>query len=281
MACDQLWLTEDLQPSLKGRDVFAQVMQLNGDNFRDVPGRKTIRVTLGGQSYFIKQHFGVGWGEIFKNLLSFKWPIVSASTEKQAIEKLGSIGIATTPLAGFGSRGCSPASMQSFLITRDLGNIISLEDLALQWAINPPGADFKRRLLLAVARLAGRLHDSGLNHRDFYICHICLDLDQLQQDNIHLYLIDLHRMGIRETIGPRDRMKDMAALYFSAMGAGLSPRDYLRFLRVYRGKSLRRVWREELAFWQQVQARAVQLYIKLHKVEPTLAQMGGRVPSQP
>ena len=103
----------------------------------------------------------------------------------------------------------------------------------------------------------------------------------MQQDNIHLYLIDLHRMGIRETIRPRDRMKDMAALYFSDMGAGLSPRDYLRFLRVYRGKSLRRVWREELAFWQQVQARAVQLYIKLHKVEPTLAQMGGRVPSQP
>lgn len=279
MACDQLWLADELKTSLTAPDVFAQVMQLDGENFRDVRGRKTIRVTLGGQAYFIKQHFGVGWGEIFKNLLSFKWPIVSASTEKRAIEKLGSIGIDTTPLAGFGSRGCSPASVQSFLLTRDLGNIISLEDLALQWAQQAPDADFKRRLLLAVAKLAGKLHDSGLNHRDFYICHICLDLDSLQAGQNHLYLIDLHRMGIRQTIRPRDRMKDMAALYFSAMGAGLSLRDYLRFLRAYRGKPLRQIWREELGFWQQVQTRAIQLYIKLHKVEPTLAQLGGPVSS--
>ena len=277
MSCDALQLSPELQQALGEGDVFSQVMALGGEVFRDVPGRKTIRVQLAGQPYFIKQHFGVGWGEIFKNLLAFKVPVVSANTEKQAIEKLGEIGIATTPLAGFGSRGCNPATRQSFLITRDLGDIISLETLAEQWAQRPPEPRFKRRLLLAVAALAARLHDSGLNHRDFYICHICLDLPRLRQDNIHLYLIDLHRVGIRETIRPQDRMKDMAALYFSAMNAGLAPRDYLRFLRRYRGQSLRNILREERDFWQQVQARAIRLYIKLHKVEPGLHQLGALI----
>lgn len=277
MSCETLQLSAELKQALGEGDAFARVMALQGEVFRDVRGRKTIRVDIAGRPYFIKQHFGVGWGEIFKNLLAFKVPVVSAATEKQAIEKLGEIGIATTPLAGFGSRGCNPASRQSFLITHDLGDILSLETLAEQWVQTPPELRFKRHLLLAVAALAARLHDSGLNHRDFYICHICLDLPRLRQGDIHLYLIDLHRVGIRETIRPRDRMKDMAALYFSAMNAGLTPRDYLRFLRRYRGKPIKRILREERELWREVQARAIKLYIKLHKVEPGLKQLGGMV----
>ncbi|MCB5191581.1 lipopolysaccharide core heptose(I) kinase RfaP [Methylobacillus arboreus] len=275
MACNQVQLPGEISRALGAGEAFDRVMSLEGEVFRDVPGRKTVRVQLAGQPYFIKQHFGVGWGEIFKNLLAFKVPVVSARTEKQAIEKLGEIGIATTPLAGFGSRGCNPARRQSFLITRDLGEIVSLETLAEQWGKTPPDAVFKRHLLLEVAALAARLHDNGLNHRDFYICHICLDLPRLRQGDIHLYLIDLHRVGIRETIRPRDRMKDMAALYFSAMDAGLTQRDYLRFLRRYRGKPIRQLMQDEREFWRQVQARAIKLYIKLHKVAPSLRQLGG------
>ncbi|MCB5184905.1 lipopolysaccharide core heptose(I) kinase RfaP [Methylobacillus gramineus] len=276
-ACNEMMLPERLKLKLGQHDLFDRVMALDGEVFRDVPGRKTIRVIIDEQPYFIKQHFGVGWSEIFKNLLAFKIPIVSASTEKLAIEKLGEIGIPTTPLAGFGARGCSPASRQSFLITRDLGDIISLETLADAWLINPPQARFKRQLLLAVAGLAANLHDSGLNHRDFYICHICLDKPALVDGEIRLYLIDLHRVGIRETIRPRDRMKDMAALYFSAMNAGLTVRDYLRFLQHYRQKPLKQIFKEEFQFWQQVQQRAIKLYIKLHRVEPTLAQIGAKL----
>ncbi|SNR94630.1 heptose I phosphotransferase [Methylobacillus rhizosphaerae] len=275
MTREILELSPEIRVGVQGEDIFAAVMDLQGQVFRDVPGRKTIRVDIAGQSCFIKQHFGVGWGEIFKNLLAFKLPIISADTERRAIEALGRIGIATTPLAGYGERGCSPASRQSFLITHDLGDILSLETLAEQWAVTPPEPRFKRHLLIEVASLAARLHDSGLNHRDFYLCHICLDLPRLRQGDIHLYLIDLHRVGIRETIRSRDRMKDMAALYFSAMNAGLSARDYLRFLRRYRGRSIRITLQEERDFWRQVQVRAIRLYIKLHKVAPDLHQLGG------
>ncbi|HEX5539532.1 MAG TPA: lipopolysaccharide core heptose(I) kinase RfaP, partial [Methylophilaceae bacterium] len=123
---------------------------------------------------------------------------------------------------------------------------------------------FKRRLLLAVAEIARTLHDNGLNHRDFYICHFCLDKPRLFNDEIHLYLIDLHRIGIRNVIQPRARMKDMAALYFSAMDCGLTARDYLRFLRAYRQRGLREIFEHESGFWQQVRQRAIRLYVKFH-----------------
>lgn len=267
MTCnsEKLSISSEITGYFKSDDVFNEVMQLQGKAFRDVPGRKTIQVKLGSNSYFIKQHFGVGWREIFKNLISFKLPIVSAKTEKQAIEKLDSIGIATTPLVGFGARGCNPANLQSFLITKDLGNIVSLEDLCAGWKTAPPTAKFKRNLIIAVAELARNLHSNGLNHRDFYICHICLDADRLSEyaaggTVIQPYLIDLHRMLIHKHPHNYDNMKDIAALYFSSLDMGFTARDYLRFKHYY-SLDFDSI---SPAFWQQVISRADKLYAKFH-----------------
>lgn len=254
------WLRNVFAPG----DVFNGVMRLQGAVFRDVPGRKTIRVEIGQHSCFVKQHFGVGWREIFKNLSSLKWPVLTAETEWRAISRLEKLGIPTTPAIAYGVRGCSPARLQSFLVTADLGAITSLETLCADWQEHPPAARFKRRLLIAVARLARTLHEGGMNHRDFYICHICLDDERRAMDEIYLYLIDLHRVGIRSRIHPADRMKDMAALYFSAMDADLTVRDYLRVLKHYRQMPLRQIFAAERDFWRQVARRAARLYRKFH-----------------
>jgi heptose I phosphotransferase len=266
---DVMLMPDEIKKHLKPGDAFPQVMVMQGEVFRDVPGRKTIRVALGGGSYFIKQHFGVGWGEIFKNLLTLRWPIISARTEKNAIQKLDEIGIATTPLVAFAERGSNPAQQQSFLITRDLGDIISLEHLCGAWQQTPPEPRFKRKLIVAVAQLARKLHAHGMNHRDFYICHLCLDracLDQqyLANNELRLYLIDLHRVGMRNALKSSDRMKDLAALYFSAMDCGLTMRDYLRFLRHYRMPHTGGLVLTP-RFWQKVSARAEALYAKFQR----------------
>lgn len=255
-----LEVSKEVAQYFESGDVFQEIMQLQGKAFRDVPGRKTIQVQLGGNSYFIKQHFGVGWGEIFKNLLTFKLPILGAKTEKVAIERLNEIGIATTPLVAFGEHGCNPASLQSFLITKDLGNIISLEDLCAGWKDNPPSASFKRKLIVAVAQLARTLHLNGLNHRDFYLCHLCLDADALNKNEIKLYLIDLHRMLIHKKPAVHDNMKDIAALYFSSMDMGFTARDYLRFKHYY-SQDFKSVSK---SFWQNVTGRANRLYAKFY-----------------
>ncbi len=54
-----------------GIDVFAYLMQLDGEIYRDIANRRTLRFTLNGRRYFLKAHYGVGWKEILKNLLSF------------------------------------------------------------------------------------------------------------------------------------------------------------------------------------------------------------------
>ncbi|HSI43919.1 MAG TPA: lipopolysaccharide core heptose(I) kinase RfaP [Methylotenera sp.] len=254
-----------LQSELIGTDPFDYMMKLKGEVFRNVPGRKTLRFQVAGKSYFAKLHYGVGWREIFKNLLSFKRPILSAITEVKAIQALNQIDIPTTPLVAYGKRGWNPAHIQSFVVTKDLGEIISLEDLISDWKMNPPTTKFKRKLIVAVAELAKKLHENGLNHRDFYICHLCMDTSSVDEETtivaqIKLYLIDLHRMLIHKNPNARDNMKDIAALYFSSMDMGLNARDYLRFKHYY-SKNFTSV---NKSFWQKVTVRANKLYAKFH-----------------
>lgn len=254
-------------------DAFEQVMRLDGKIFRDVPGRKTIQVELGGQSMFVKQHFGVGWGEVLKNLSSLRLPVFSAATEWRAIRRFGVIGIPTTPAVAYGESGLNPVTRRSFLMTQDLGDIVSLEDFCRDWASQPPPLQLKRQLLAEVARITRLLHEHGMNHRDLYLCHYCLDRSLLEQGKIHIYLIDLHRVGIHPRITQTARLKDLAALYFSVLDIGLSNRDYLRFLRLYRGTRLSRTLHEEHGFWLRVSERASMLYEKFHGRRPTMPRL--------
>ncbi|MFM1978387.1 MAG: hypothetical protein RLZZ151_902 [Pseudomonadota bacterium] len=239
---------------------FDQLMSLEGKPFRDVKGRKTIQFKTANDSFFIKQHFGVGWREILKNLITLRLPIIGAETEKIAIQKLDEIGIATTPLVGFGERGLNPANKQSFLITQDLGNIVSLEDFCHDWKSNPPNQQIIQALISAVATLTKKLHEGGLVHRDFYLCHLCIDVELMEKGEIKLYLIDLHRMLMNQKPGSKSIMKDIAALYFSAMDIGLSKEDFDLFKQYY-CQSL------PDQFWTQVKQRASKLYAKFHSAK--------------
>lgn len=255
----QQHISKHLLPYLAGEDPFKAMMQLQGKAFRDVVGRKTMQVTLGEKSYFIKQHFGVGWAEIVKNLTSFKLPILGALTEVRAIEQLNKIGIATTPLIAFGQRGCNPARLQSFVLTEDLGDIASLEDVCADWPINPPDAQFKQQLIIAMAQLAAKLHGAGLCHRDFYLCHFVLKKADLAEHKANLILIDLHRTLFNQPSGGNAVMKDMAGLIFSAKDSGFTAQDWALFKQHYLPQSAQ--------FWAKVEARANQLYAKFHSTK--------------
>lgn len=261
-----LVVPDEIKQHLAGDDAFAALMQLSGKAFRDVRGRKTMQINLGGKSYFIKQHFGVGWGEILKNLISFKQPILGAMTEVRAIQKLGEIGIATTPLVAYGQRGCNPASLLSFVMTEDLGDIVSLEDLCADWKTNPPSAAFKQKLIIAIAQLAARLHGAGLCHRDFYLCHFVLKKAEFMQGSINLILIDLHRMLQGQPSNGSAVMKDIAGLYFSAIDCGFTDEDWALFKQHY--------LLQTAEFWNKVEARASLLYTKFHgeKFQKRLAE---------
>ncbi len=252
---NQLNLPDNLR-SLFGAEPFAEIMQMQGKVFRNVRGRKTIQVTLGDKSYFIKQHFGIGWGEIFKSYLSFKKPVLGAITEVQAIKKLDAIGIPTTPLVGYGVQGSNPATQQSFIITQDLGDITSLEDVCADWQTNPPEAAFKETVVIAMAKLAAKLHGAELCHRDFYLCHLALQKAGLAKNEVNLILIDLHRMMLEQPNNGNAVIKDIAGLIFSTMDCGFTKADWALFKQYYLPQSAQ--------FWAKAEARAKQLYAKFH-----------------
>ena len=236
-------------------------MALTGERFRDLEGRTTQRVHLNGKSYFIKQHRGIGYREIFKNLLQLRLPVVSAKNEFLAIRKLEQLGIGVPKVVGYGVRGCNPARRESFILMEELAPIKSLEDLCATWKQSPPDFKFKHYLLQQAANITRTMHSNGMNHRDMYICHLLLE-QSAHQDVSHqrLFLIDLHRAQIRSTIPERWAIKDLAGLYFSSLDAGLTRRDWFRFMRHYRKQSLRDILQREAQLWIKVKKRGDDLY---------------------
>lgn len=236
--------------------VFSSVSTLQGDVYRHVKGRRTLRFELGGRWYFLKWHDGTGWGEIFKNLVSGRLPIIGAYPEYRAIQRFHEVGLPTMQVAGFGRRGINPARQQSFLITDDLSPAISLEDLCAAWPSQRPRFEFKLALISAVADIARNMHANGIAHRDFYLCHFLLATENLESDTPRLSVIDLHRALIRQRLPQRWVIKDIGGLYSSALDIGLTRTDYARFVRWYTGLSLRDALVGQAAFWNKVRERA-------------------------
>lgn len=240
---------------------FDGLMALDGKVFRAKEGRRTLRFERGGRGFFIKQHRGVGWGEIAKNLASLRLPVLGADHEYRALQALAAAGIGAPRCVAFGRRGGDPARRQSFIVTAELPDSISLEDLARD---TPPSPADKRRLIAAVGRLARRMHDLGINHRDFYICHILK-----ARDADDLYLIDLHRAGTRPEVPRRWLIKDLGGLLMSALEIGLTRRDRLRFVAAYAGKPWRQALQANGALWREVERNAVALKERLAGLDPS------------
>ena len=246
MSTDELCLEEPFRSLWASEDPFSAVEALEGQVFRELEGRRTLRNEVAGRGYFVKIHRGIGWGEIFKNLLSLRLPVLGAQNEWQAIRRLQELGIDSMHAVAFGRRGSNPARQLSFIVTEELTPTVSLEDYCLGWANNPPAVRLKRALIRCVADSARRMHQGGVNHRDLYLCHFLLHLDpKPTPESFRLSLIDLHRAQLRARTPRRWRDKDLAALYFSVLDIGLTKRDLLCFLAAYFVRPLRLLLREE------------------------------------
>ncbi len=260
-----------------GVDAFDYIMQLDGEIFRDIDNRRTLRFSLNDKRYFLKAHYGVGWKEIIKNLLQFRLPVLGARNEWRAIQRLQQLDVDTMTLVGYGERGLNPARRQSFVITGALEETVSLEDFCADWEEHPPATKaelrFKRALINKLAEVSRRMHESGMNHRDYYLCHFLLDRSTgAMKDPVsmpRLSLIDLHRAQIRKRTPLRWIVKDIGGLYFSSMRIGLTRRDLYRFMMAYKNKCLRDTLKDDGKFWSRCRLRACGLYHSFyHELPP-------------
>ncbi|QXI29018.1 lipopolysaccharide core heptose(I) kinase RfaP [Pseudomonas vanderleydeniana] len=257
----KLILAEPFKSLWAGRDAFAEVERLQGKVYRELEARRTLRTEVAGRGYFVKIHHGIGWREIFKNLLTAKRPVLGAGQEWQAIQCLHKAGVPTMTAVAYGERGGNPAGQDSFIVTEELAPTISLEDFTLQWPEQPPEPRLKRALIAEVARMTGGMHRAGLNHRDCYIAHFLLHTDKpVTADDLKLSVIDLHRAQVRPSVPRRWRNKDLAGLYFSVLDIGLTQRDKLRFLRDYFRQPLRQILRDEASLLAWLERKSGKLY---------------------
>jgi heptose I phosphotransferase len=248
----EIFLEAPFRSMWEGKDIFDEVARLSGEEFRRVKTRRTFRIEVDGKGFFIKHHLGIGWKEIFKNLFQFKLPVTGARGEYNAIRLLEKTGVPTMSCAGFGERFFDPSAKESFIITRELAGMTSLEDFFASGDAAPEvRRDIARRLGISV----GKMHASGLNHRDCYICHFLRSSESLE-----LHVIDLHRAQIRKKTPFRYAVKDVAGILFSAFDLSLSLREVALFYREYK----RAGNKDSRRFRRAVFKAACKLYFKEH-----------------
>ncbi len=251
-------------------DLFKEILNLQGEEYRNMDSRRTLRFEKNGRSYFAKLYSGIGWKRILTSLLSLRNPPVSTATnEWLAIKKLEQLGIETMTLVGYGEQGTTPANRQSFIITEDLEQTESLEDFCRDWKENPPSCKLKRALIDKLAMISRQLHDNGINHRDYYLCHFLLDIsagrNNLDPNSLTLSLIDLHRVQFHSHLPHRWRLKDLAGLYFSSMEIGLTQCDLYRFICIYTGKPLRVALAEDNLLWRHIADKGNKLQRRFYR----------------
>lgn len=258
-----LVVSKELQQVLPGGGEFDALMEWEGETIRLVKDRHTLRAELGEKAYFIKRHRGIGYREALKELLTLKVPVFGARNEYEAICHFQKLGLPTMEAAAFGERGLNPVTRHSCIATHEISDTLTLKEVTEPWRDESPAPLVKRALLRELAAVARTMHEGGVNHRDFYLCHFRIKRDRVEQlgrVKPEFYVMDLHRAQIRSRVPMRWRVKDIGALYFSAAHLPVSRWDLLRFMRYYSGKPLRQTLEEDRFFWKRVVKRAQKFY---------------------
>lgn len=172
-----------------------------------LPGRDIFRARTGDRWYYLKRVSGRGWRDVV--------------IEYRALKALREAGVPVPDPVAMGTADRSGA-----MVSVGLPTVTTLEHVLLEQEVSP---ERLRRLAERVAHVLRTMHGRGVNHRDFYACHILLD----EQDGV--YLVDLGRAEIRARVPRRRIIKDLAGLHFSLPERVAGNRARLRFLLKYLG----------------------------------------------
>lgn len=246
---NELHATPPFDALWRGIDPYDWLDELEGEAYRDVDSRRTIRFEVDGASYFAKIHESTPRRERIKNWLSLRPPILDATSEVRAIERLKLCGVAVPEIVAWGVRGKAASARRSFVITRDVGTQHTLSDACIA-GLSPS----ERRIAIRELALAIRtMHAAGVNHRDCYLVHVLVR--HLSSEGADLVLLDFHRAQVRESVPRRWIAKDLGGLWFSAEVAGLSRTSLFRFVRCYTGMPPADALRTQRVLWSEVAAR--------------------------
>lgn len=263
-----IWLAETIKPLFSGNEqmVFEQIMTLQGTTKRKVDSRETLFLETSIGTIYIKRFHKAEYGEAIADLVRLKEPILGAMNEVKNIQLLEQLGIRTTPLLGYGSerRGLK---IRSFMITAAVPPSFALDQMFPGGTLDSLDFSLKLRIIREVGEMVRSMHQAGINHRDLYLNHFRIPRKVVENgsanDQVPLYLMDLHRAMRSKKVSFRWLVKDLGALYFSTMDTYLTQTDRYRFLQVYFGKSdLRTILEENSTLLLSARKRAERMYLR-------------------
>ena len=241
------WRSDQHDPRLPD-DLDAAVMTLEGgDRHHRKQGRSTARIRFDGPdpgapalSVYLKRHYRLPvWDRVRAWVHPSGWYSPGAA-EWSHLERARKLGIRVPEVVAVGERIGPWGALQSYLMVAELVNQTALHEAIpeLVARLGPVGfARLKRGLIAEMAAIVARLHRAHAFHKDLYLCHFFLPIEQAEETSAdgRLTLIDLHRLAFHPWASVRWRAKDLGQLLFSTEGvAGIVDRDRLRFWMRYR-----------------------------------------------
>jgi len=178
---------------------------------------------------YLKRHYPLSFGRCFQGMISF-------ASKKTAFDEFNNIlafhkaGLPTMVPVAAGKRAGKLFGSESFLITKGIKGCVTLEIYA-ESCLKIKTFSEKMDIIKNIALLSQKMHQSGFNHRDFYLCHLLIGTEENNKDQ--LFIVDLHRVDIRKKVPERWVIKDLAALNYSSKSKNINRTDKLRFLKHY------------------------------------------------
>ncbi|MFZ5766433.1 MAG: lipopolysaccharide kinase InaA family protein [Thermodesulfobacteriota bacterium] len=146
-------------------------------------------------------------------------------------------GLASAEPVAAGSRVVSAGRLDSFLLTRDFSPLVALEEIILRQPERLQGeenAGKRTTLLVTIGRYARRMHDSGMNQKDFNATHLLLD--NPESDRPLIALFDLQRVDRNRLNSWRWPLKALAELNYTLPTSIFNASERLLLFRAYTGK---------------------------------------------
>lgn len=161
-----------------------------------------------------------------------------AEAEASAVWRCRQAGVPSLTVLAVGTRSYGPRRSDSFFLSAALAGCVPASELFASQAesdsvaVDRPGR--QHAAMVAIGRLAGRLHRAGLVHHDLYLEHFFLDTARLiASDGLAnaAFLIDLQRIERRPVWQPP--LKDLGQIYGSCAAQPAAATLWDVFLRHY------------------------------------------------
>lgn len=227
------WLELLRGASLKSFEDFMSTMQ--GEILGERSNRVRMRITLksldGPWIFYLKRHHRPGFFGRLARGLGISSKVSAGRQELTNIIRLKKAKLATMTVAAVGES--LDGADGSFIMVENLAGYESLDDFLkdfLPKSNQPEQVRKRRELIRAVASYIRKLHGAGMVHQDLYLCHLFVRPEDPADS---LSMIDLQRIRQLRRVRGRARLKDLAALNYSAEQVGVSRTDRLRFILEY------------------------------------------------